>query len=119
MTKESPEEPQDSAEEIALSWETFPGKGPDGIFRYSVGETEVPITDIQDGRNEVSCWVDIWTGGGTPSFRVKNPSVLIPDPSGSIIFQETDERGRTRTYRFRKDPILAIAQVLARVRGAR
>lgn len=121
MTKENPEGPQDNAAEIALSWETFPGKGPDGIFRYSAGETEVSISDIQDGRNEDTCWVDIWTGsgGGSPSFRVSNPSVLVSDSSGDIVFHETDERGRTRTYRFRKDPIHAVVQVLARVRGAR
>src|SRR3990167_1831357 len=47
-------------------------------------------------------------------FRFFNPPVLVPDPNGDVIKEQTDERsGEIKVRRLREDPEAALKQILA------
>ncbi len=57
-------------------------------------------------------WVDVRVdhpSGGDPHYRIFNPPLLVEDPAGDVLVA-----GR----RFRRDPVAAIAETIARHGGS-
>lgn len=46
----------------------------------------------------------------TDDHVVVNPPLLVPDANGDVERSITDKEGNTSTRRFRRDPLLALAQ---------
>lgn len=70
------------------------------------------VTHHRDEEQDLE-WVEVFLGGqpegGDPHFRLFNPPTLAEDPAGDI-----ERNGR----RYREDPLLAVAQVVALSGGA-
>lgn len=67
---------------------------------------------VEDG---VRSYVDVWLTGSTENgernYRIVNPPLLVPDPTGEHIGADGQ--------RYRYDPAAAVAQVIADFGGAR
>lgn len=110
---------KERAAAVARAWREFPGKGTDGRMNFAVGNDNVVISDVQEGEDETAAWVDIWTGGPRPAFRICNPPMLVPDPEGDVEIEEPVSEGRTLKKRYREDPLHAVANVIAHTRRIR
>lgn len=88
-------------------------------MNFAVGSDNVVISEIQEGGDGTAAWVDIWTGGPRPAFRICNPPMLVPDPNGDVEIEEPVAEGRTRKNRYREDPLGAVAMIIAHTRRTR
>lgn len=73
----------------------------------------------QDG--DAPGYIEVFVGrpeGGDPRFRIFNPPTLVPDPAGDVTREEPGPGSRTRTVRYRVDPLAAVAEAIA-VNGGR
>lgn len=70
---------------------------------------------VQQG-GDAPGYVEVSVGnpeGGDTRFRIFNPPTLVPDPAGDVIREEAGPGGRTRTVRYRVDPLAAVAEAIA------
>lgn len=107
---------RERAAEVKRHWDEHPGKGVDGAYRATVNGHKVTISRIEAGEDDVAAWIDIWTGGSLPSFRIVNPPTLIRDTRGDIEVEEPREDGKTHKQRYRYDPLAAVAGAMSRSR---
>lgn len=68
---------------------------------------QVPATG--DTPTHLEVWAPSQNPGDDPHLRIFNPPRYVPDPAGPL-----EMNGR----RFREDPLTAVAELVARVRGA-
>lgn len=109
----------DAAVLVAETWNNSTDRNTDGHLSVDFRGTVVTISDIQYGEENGVSWVDVWLGGkvGTPNLRIVNPATLVEDPHGTIVKTVVDERGSRRDYRYREDPVFAVAKTVAEVRS--
>lgn len=112
---------RENALRVVEEWNNHQGKGMDGSFRTTVGGVDVVIRDIQFGEDdEGRAWIDVWTGSNQrPAFRITNPPTLVKDSRGPVVIREQHEDGTFQTTKHREDAVQAVAETVAKVRGAR
>lgn len=113
---------REKAKEVTRLWQEHPGKNLDGVvsFQTSGGETHIGHMEMRQDDNG-PLGVEIWLGkkDGPPSFFVVNPPMLVPDSAGTEVLEEFDPRtNKTRTRRFRVDPLQAIAEAIGSKNGS-
>lgn len=91
----------------------------DGYYVTDVRGTVVQLGHIEYGTDGNAEWVDVWFGrpDGSPAFRLVNPETRVLDRRGDIVVKTPDARGGTQTYRFRDDPLQAVAETIVDVRS--
>lgn len=110
---------KENASRVVEEWEAHEGKAMDGSYRTTIGGIDVIVRDIKLGEDdEGRTWIDVWTGNSKkPAFRIMNPPTLVRDARGNVQVKEVDENGTERTVKYRTDPVDAVAEVIAEVRG--
>lgn len=85
----------------------------------------VSIESVEKIDGGVQVFARAWRGGEqvgfgaggsieTERFRIFNPPVLVDDPNGDIVRENTDSRtGVVKTYRLREDPEAALVQAVS------
>lgn len=104
------------AREVVKVWAEYPARRADGSASFATPRGVATIGALELSTDEAGLdAVDVWTGlqQGAPAYRLINPPLLVEDPTGSEIHQETDRNGRVIVRRFRIDPIQAIATAIA------
>lgn len=111
--------PQERARLVVEAWDNSNAKNLDGQYVSTFGENDVRIGGVEYGDDAETAWVDVWVGRkvGAPTFRICNPRVLVKDASGDVEISDTNDRGRPVITRFRQDPLEAVAEMIAGVRG--
>lgn len=119
MTNNNGGDATTAARRVADAWENSNAKNLDGAFVTDVRGTIVRLGHIEYGSDGDMDWVDIWFGSpeGSPAFRLLNPETRVLDRHGDIEVKEKDGRGGFRTYRFREDPLQAVAETITDVRS--
>lgn len=99
------------AEEVIGAWEAR-GEDP-GPYALRTRHGDVILERVTRHEEDGQAYVEVYAGGetagGDPHFRVFAPPTLVEDPNGEI-----ESGGR----RFRKDPLAALAEVVAQHGGA-
>lgn len=113
--------PKEKARLVAEAWENNNARNMDGEYVCAIGSYEVRLSEIVYGDDGDNAWVDVWVGAyvGAPTFRICNPPILVKDPRGDVEVSDIDPRGREVKVKFRNDPVRAIAEMVADVRGSR
>lgn len=119
MTSSNSSHEASNARLVATAWENSNARNMDGMIIVSVRGKEIRIGHIEYGSDDQAEWVDIWLGPrfGNPAIRAVNPEVLVQDVNGDIEIDVPTGPGLTRTVRYRQDPITAVAELIASVRG--
>lgn len=83
------------------------------VYAVATPHGEVRICRVTSHAEGSATWVEVFlhgsTVGGDPHFRIFNPPMLAADPAGPV---------EINGQRFREDPLLAVAQVVAENGGA-
>lgn len=95
----------DRADALAEALEAAGG----GAGAYATPDGEVRIRSAKVSGDTVEVWLEGESAGGDPHFRIVNPPLLVPDPLGDIP---------TANGPHRRDPVTAIAYVIASLGGA-
>jgi hypothetical protein len=80
-----------------------------GAGAYPTPDGEVVIERVEIRGDTVDVFLAGATEGGDPHFRIVNPPLLVPDPLGDILTVDGPHR---------RDPVAAIAYVIASLGGA-
>jgi hypothetical protein len=104
---------------VATAWENSKARNSNGELLTTVRGVDIRIGHIEYGSDDNAEWIDIWLGPkfGNPAIRAVNPEVLVPDMNGDVEQEVLVGPGVTRTVRYRTDPVVAIAELIASVRG--
>lgn len=95
----------DRAEALAEALEAAGG----GAGAYATPSGEVRIRYVSVDGDTVDVMLEGESAGDDPHFRIVNPPLLVPDPHGDIL---------TANGPHRRDPVMAIAHVIASLGGA-
>lgn len=101
------------AQACADAWSAHPGRNVDGHLSVPVragGTVRFAAVEVSegDGATSVEVHLDGEVVGGDPHFRIINPPMLVEDPDGGI---------EVGGFRYREDPLAALAEVIARHGG--
>lgn len=108
---------------VSEGWDNFHGKNSRGGASFTVGGTVVNIAGIEfsPSTEDSPACVHVWTGKkrGSPQYRLVNPPILVEDSNGEVELVEESRKGKFVTTRYREDPVKAVVEAIASVRGSR